>query len=84
MRKFSALTVPHSVLGLHHGIPGCCPTRNFNLDVLTFQKFLNGELMKRGATKREVMKREVMMREVMKRELMKRELMKRKVMKIER
>jgi hypothetical protein len=32
----TALT--HSVLGLHHGIPGRCPTRNFNPEALIFEK----------------------------------------------
>jgi hypothetical protein len=45
VRKFSALT--HSVLGLYHGIPERCPTRNFYLEVLNFGKFLKREVMKR-------------------------------------
>jgi hypothetical protein len=40
VRKFSALT--HSVLDLHHGIPGRCPTRNFNPEVLIFEEVSEG------------------------------------------
>lgn len=46
MRKFSALT--QSLFGLHPGILGHCPTRIFDPELFTFEKLMNGELMKKS------------------------------------